>query len=245
MPKKQPWSSYGETIHTRTQQSGCHSSKLYTGVSFGTCSFEILADSLWHECMGLCHSSMGALLWAGNTASWQPRFLLSGILDFTHLSSKSQINKFCGLIFHAKACILSRNFYFIWGFSPQIFYPLTWILHFHDRTSCSWSVAKVTSDFLWPHGLCSPSLLCLWDFPGKNTGGGCHFFLQGIFSTQGSNLCLHCQADSYWTTREVPTWRAHMCSHLSLELLSVSFLVYLYWVCQISVYMWFEDVHVI
>ena len=32
---------------------------------------------------------------------------------------------------------------------------------------------------------------------GKNTGMGCHFLLQGVFSTQGSNLCLlHCQADS-------------------------------------------------
>ena len=29
--------------------------------------------------------------------------------------------------------------------------------------------------------------LCPWDFPGKNTGVGCHFFLQGIFPTQGSN----------------------------------------------------------
>ena len=26
-----------------------------------------------------------------------------------------------------------------------------------------------------------------WDFPGKNTGVGCHFLLQGIFPTQGSN----------------------------------------------------------
>ena len=24
-----------------------------------------------------------------------------------------------------------------------------------------------------------------WDFPGKNTGVGCHFLLQGIFPTQG------------------------------------------------------------
>ena len=30
-------------------------------------------------------------------------------------------------------------------------------------------------------------LLCLWDFPGKNTGVGCHFFLQGIFLIQGLN----------------------------------------------------------
>ena len=42
---------------------------------------------------------------------------------------------------------------------------------------------------------CSP--LCPWKFPGKNTGGGCHFLLQGIFLTQGSNLCLlHWQVDS-------------------------------------------------
>ena len=34
---------------------------------------------------------------------------------------------------------------------------------------------------------CSPArLLCPWNFPGKNTGGGCHFLLQGIFPTQGS-----------------------------------------------------------
>ena len=26
-----------------------------------------------------------------------------------------------------------------------------------------------------------------WDFPGKNTGVGCHFFLQGIFLAQELN----------------------------------------------------------
>ena len=36
-------------------------------------------------------------------------------------------------------------------------------------------------------------LLCPWDFIGKNTGEGCHFLLQKIFPTQGSNPCLlHC-----------------------------------------------------
>ena len=35
------------------------------------------------------------------------------------------------------------------------------------------------------------------DSPGKNPGVGCHFLLQGIFLTQGWNLCfLHGQADS-------------------------------------------------
>ena len=39
-----------------------------------------------------------------------------------------------------------------------------------------------------------------WDSLGKNTGVGCRFLLQGIFPTQGSNVCLLCplhwQADS-------------------------------------------------
>ena len=36
-----------------------------------------------------------------------------------------------------------------------------------------------------------------WDSPRKNTGMGCHSLLQGIFLTQGSNLCLlHWQMDS-------------------------------------------------
>ena len=47
---------------------------------------------------------------------------------------------------------------------------------------------------LRPHGLSPARLLCLWDFPGKNTGVGCHFLIQGIFLTQGSNPgLLHCR----------------------------------------------------
>ena len=43
-----------------------------------------------------------------------------------------------------------------------------------------------------------PRLLCLWDSPGKNTGVGCHFLLQGIFLTQGLNLhLLHCRQTLY------------------------------------------------
>ena len=33
-------------------------------------------------------------------------------------------------------------------------------------------------------------------FPGKNTGVGCHFLLQGIFLTQGLNLHLLCHLNS-------------------------------------------------
>ena len=44
------------------------------------------------------------------------------------------------------------------------------------------------------YGLQPARLLCPWNFPGKNTGVGCHALLQGIFLTQGSSLCfLNCR----------------------------------------------------
>ena len=53
------------------------------------------------------------------------------------------------------------------------------------------------SNSLQPHELQSSRFLCSWDFPGKNTGVGWHFLLQGIFPTQGSNPhLLHWQVDS-------------------------------------------------
>ena len=47
-------------------------------------------------------------------------------------------------------------------------------------------------------------VLCPWNFPGKNTGVGSHFLLQGIVSTQGSNW-VSCIAGGFfpviWPTR--------------------------------------------
>ena len=45
------------------------------------------------------------------------------------------------------------------------------------------------------------------DSPGKNIGVGCHFLLQGIFPTQGSNPCLlHCRQILYrWATGKART----------------------------------------
>ena len=44
------------------------------------------------------------------------------------------------------------------------------------------------SDSVRPHRQKPTRLPCPWDSPGKNTGVGCHFLLQGIFLTQGLNL---------------------------------------------------------
>ena len=51
-----------------------------------------------------------------------------------------------------------------------------------------WSHSVVSDSVT--HGLWSARLPHPWDFPGKNTGVGCHFLLQEIFLTQGSNLGL-------------------------------------------------------
>ena len=54
---------------------------------------------------------------------------------------------------------------------------------------------SVLSDSLQPHELWPARLLCPWDSPGKNTGVGCHFLLQGI---PGSTPCLlHCRQILY------------------------------------------------
>ena len=56
---------------------------------------------------------------------------------------------------------------------------------------------SVVSDSLGTHGLQPARLLCPREFLGKDTGMGCHYLLQGIFPTQGSNLrLLHWQVDS-------------------------------------------------
>ena len=52
------------------------------------------------------------------------------------------------------------------------------------------AVASVLSDSVQRYGLQPSRLFCPGDSPSKTTGTSCHFFLQGIFPTQGSNLCL-------------------------------------------------------
>ena len=64
----------------------------------------------------------------------------------------------------------------------------------------------------------SGHLLCAWNSPGKNIGGGSHSLLQGIFLTQGSNPgLLHCRQTSLllsqqgsprkWMNEWIRPWR--------------------------------------
>ena len=75
-------------------------------------------------------------------------------------------------------------------------------------------VAKSSRTLLRPHGLWPTRLHGPWDFPGKNTGAGCHSPLQGIFQTQGSNPSLF--GLLHWQANSLPR------SHLGSPVASIS-----------------------
>ena len=60
----------------------------------------------------------------------------------------------------------------------------------------------VVADSLGSFGLLPSSLLCPWDFPGKNTGVGCHFLLQGDLPDPGIEpmSTVSCIAGRFFTT---------------------------------------------
>ena len=108
-------------------------------------------------------------------SSWLSRFSASFRVSFPH---------------HPFTCGIPWFGPWPYSFSPDAL-SLKFLIQFH-------SVSKslhhsVTTDSLQPHGLSPARLLCPWDFPGKNTGVGCYFLLQGIFPTRESNpYLLHC-----------------------------------------------------
>ena len=78
-----------------------------------------------------------------------------------------------------------------WAVSRQIHHTLS--VTIMNQWSCS-----VVPNSLRSHGLQPTRLLHPWNFPGKSTGVGCHFLLQGIFPTQGLNPgLLHCRQMLY------------------------------------------------
>ena len=64
------------------------------------------------------------------------------------------------------------------------------------------AVTTIMSNYFRPYGLLSTRLLCQRDSASKNTGVGYHAFFQGIFLTQGQNLCLLCLL--HWQAGSLP-----------------------------------------
>ena len=94
----------------------------------------------------------------------------------------------------------------MWVLRIAVFYLLQFELHsssirLSEEASLilvKWSTScSVMSDSAipWTQARLAP---LPWNSPGKNTGVGCPFLLQGIFLTQGSNLgLLHCRQILY------------------------------------------------
>ena len=83
--------------------------------------------------------------------------------------------------------ILYYTFTFPWSWFSNIFLSNA----FHLLTCIFWvpNICCVCV-CVCPQSCPTPCNHTDWDFPGKNAGAGCHFLLQGIFLTQGSNPCL-------------------------------------------------------
>ena len=81
-------------------------------------------------------------------------------------------------------------------------------------------------------------LCCPLDSPGKKTGVGCHFLLQGIFPTQGSNPDLpHCRQILYQLSHQGSPYiyihtcicaHTHICVHVCAKL-SLTVCNLMYW----------------
>ena len=79
---------------------------------------------------------------------------------------------------------------------------------------------------LRPRGLQPINLFCPWDFPGKDTGVGCHFLVQRIFLTQGSNQgLLHCCQILYRLSYEKSSESLRGMERRELDQLSASYAV--------------------
>ena len=61
-------------------------------------------------------------------------------------------------------------------------------------------VGMLSCPTLWPHRLQPARLLCPWDFPGKSTGVGRHFLLEGIFPNQGLKIISIVSWIGFFTT---------------------------------------------
>ena len=81
------------------------------------------------------------------------------------------------------------------------------------KCACAYSVAK---SVCLSHPMdCSPPGSSPWNSPGKNTGMGSDFLLQGIFLTQGSN-CVSCITGRCFTSE--PPGKPHQRERVILNL---------------------------
>ena len=141
--------------------------------------------------------------------SFKPTFSLS---SFTLIK-----NLFCSSIsaFREVSSVYLRLLIFLPAILTSVCEPSSLSFHWMLYSACCCCLISMSClTPLQPHGLKPASFLCPWDSPGRNTGVGYHFLLQGVFPTQGLNL-LHWQEDSLPLSHQ-GTIRQHteLCCHI-------------------------------
>ena len=80
-----------------------------------------------------------------------------------------------------------------------------WIRLNQANRSSSSTRRSVVSDSLRPHGLSPAKLLCPWDFPGQNTGMGCHSSCRGSsWPRDWTHICFAGGFLTIWATGQAP-----------------------------------------
>ena len=92
---------------------------------------------------------------------------------------------------------------------PPVF-PIT-MLGSRDLCMFVWYMLShsVVSDSLQTHGLQPARLLCPWDFPGKNSGVGCHFLLQNKHANANMISVVYYRREwvsELWQIYEMEAW---------------------------------------
>ena len=89
-------------------------------------------------------------------------------------------------------CALFQGIFPTQGSNPNLLHLLHWPVGSLPLVPPGMANLLQSCLTLWSYELQPTRLLCLWDFPGKNTGVDCHDLLQGIAPIHGSNLCHFC-----------------------------------------------------
>ena len=140
----------------------------------------------------------------GNNIGLSCHALLQGISrDWTQVSHIA--GGFFTTFFGSLLCVFICLFYYLSAFLSHKCNNCkpsgTWCqvpTFFHHLVPMLCLVTQSCPTLCGPMDCSLPSYSVHGDSPGKNTGVGCHFLLQGIFPTQGSNQgLLHCRQILY------------------------------------------------
>ena len=109
-------------------------------------------------------------------------------------------------------CIIANGkiLFFLWLNSILFYIYVCIYILAHHISAVPWAVV--------------PRLLCPWNFPGKDTGAGCHYLLQGIFRPRSQTNTSFISCIGRQILYQVPPGKLlylHTTSSLSIHLLSM------------------------